>query len=127
MRGLTKEESQKYMEQLDSRSTVIQQDFSELHDLQKKAIRQYLRDMYGVIGNALRDGNFNGVDLILMTLDPARMSAEVMCGYLTKTFAYSGSLKEYPRFFEAVINELRGRLGPERAKKILAGLEGYST
>ena len=86
-------------------------------------ISRSLDILYEELDDAMLDGRFEEIDTFLKDANVSRYRVEILMGFLTVTFSWRESLKERAGFFDRVKIRVEGSC-PDRAKRILTGLEG---
>jgi hypothetical protein len=99
--------------------------FETLEDrlVAEASISRALDILYEEFDDALMDGRGEEVDNYLRNANVSRYRVETLIGFLTITFAWTDSLKERSGFYDRVKTRVEGSY-PDRAEKILMGLEG---
>lgn len=88
----------------------------------KNIERDDLFDLYDRIDTMLSTGKMSEVNSELSTLDITDISATMLCGWLTITFAARHLLPSRVELFNRVYLKLLSEFGEERTNEILRGL-----
>ena len=97
--------------------------FERLDLLSQLPLTEALDTLYREFDDALLAGDFEAVDVYLRHANVRRYRVETLVGFLTITFVWKDSLKERAGFYERVKARVE-KSHPDRAEKILMGLEG---